>query len=742
MPWPQPQQYNEAIQIPSESFTDPDLKQGTVKTNRLGLPLVMAGAFANVYQIQTPTGSWAVRCFVREVADTRWRYEEISRTLKTLGLSFTAPFVFIPEGIKVGGKMYPIVKMQWMTGKLIGDYVADNATNPQSISSLAKKWVEMSNALRKHGIAHGDLQHGNVMVVGSELMLIDYDGMFVPSFKGKPANELGHPDYQHPQRKHTDFGEHIDNFSSWVIYASLKALAEQPSLFSLSRGLGRDEVILFNRDDYRSPGTSALLSHIKATAEKNTVDLCDRITSFTNYRLADIPPLDPTQYAISLAGAGTTSIGPSDWWREHITPSLGEISAQTHKVEISVREFGPQKQLIREIIWLLVLSVAALFGLLFTGLAGGFGYSAIQLTLIFIFYKRTLGAFEQCAEVAAKNRHFQEISIKEESLTHKKQALQNLQKRQREITGALASLSASLDSEISKITAEQGSDIRKAHTAAAVKRSSLEVDKQQIRFAYERELAQAASFGQSQITAIKTEIASLSQIRSSLIAKELEGIRLRMLNSFLHGHKLYDAIIPGIGNTFKFRLFNSGLHTAADLEVSRIRTIEGFGYTRTKAVMDWKRSLAENYINRLPTSLPSGTAAIDSQIQARRTELEQRLAAITLQMQNNKKGVEDKFKTSFDGLESREHGINSDCSAQITHINNRYLKLITAKRSEHEIKLSSLKREDITIAATINSLQLEIARLESWIANEAPLHTESFSNITFLNYLRAFSKTP
>jgi hypothetical protein len=379
---------------------------------------------------------------------------------------------------------------------------------------------------------------------------------------------------------------------------------------------------------------------------------------------------------------------------------------------------------------------------LLTGVAGVFGYSVVQLTLIFIFYKRAHNSFEQCPEVATRNRHFQEITLKEEGVREKKQALENLHKRQREIVGAVASLSTALDAEISRITAEQGSDIRKVHTATAVKKSTLELDKQQIRFAYERELTQATSFGQNEAAAIRAEIASLSQKRSSLIAKELEDVRTRMLNAFLRGHKIHDAIIPGIGNAFKFRLYHSGLHTAADLEVSRIRTIEGFGYNRTKAVMDYKRSLAECYVHRLPTSIPSGTSSVDTLIQARRTELEQQLVAITRQAENKKLGVETKFKASFDGLGSRESAINSDNAVQIAHINGRYLKIITEKRSEHEIKLKSLKREEATILAALGNLQSEIVRLNSWIASEAPRQTQSFSNITFSNYLRAFSKTP
>ncbi|QLQ08322.1 MAG: hypothetical protein HZY76_21580 [Anaerolineae bacterium] len=52
--------------------------------------------------------------------------------------------------------------------------------------------------LQTHGIAHGDLQHGNVLVAADELRLIDYDGMYVPPLSGRESHEIGHRNYQHP----------------------------------------------------------------------------------------------------------------------------------------------------------------------------------------------------------------------------------------------------------------------------------------------------------------------------------------------------------------------------------------------------------------------------------------------------------------------------------------------------------------------------------------------------------------
>ena len=50
MAWPLSQDYNEAIQDPQSSFTDPELRAGEATTNALGMPMPRSGNFADVYE--------------------------------------------------------------------------------------------------------------------------------------------------------------------------------------------------------------------------------------------------------------------------------------------------------------------------------------------------------------------------------------------------------------------------------------------------------------------------------------------------------------------------------------------------------------------------------------------------------------------------------------------------------------------------------------------------------------------
>src|ERR1700678_124625 len=107
MSWPLSQDYNEAIQSPESSFSDPELKTGEVVCNALGLPIPRSGNFADVYEVRCPNGTrWAIKCFTREVRGLRERYQEISRVLQKAHFPFTVEFTYLQEGMRVRGRWF------------------------------------------------------------------------------------------------------------------------------------------------------------------------------------------------------------------------------------------------------------------------------------------------------------------------------------------------------------------------------------------------------------------------------------------------------------------------------------------------------------------------------------------------------------------------------------------------------------------------------------------------------------
>jgi len=269
MAWPLSSDYQESLQNPRVSFEDAELKQGQPAVNKLGLPVVMSGNFADVYQVRCPaTGrDWAVKCFTREVPGLQDRYHAISAHLRQVQLPFTVDFTYLRDGIRIGRRWYPILKMQWVAGSTLNAFVRDNLGQPSTLMALSKLWVQLAQRLRAASIAHADLQHGNVLLVphgdqgGVRLTLVDYDGMFVPMLAGRRSGEVGHPAYQHPLRvKYGIYNAEVDRFPHLVIACALAVLTRHGR--TLWDRFDNGDNLLFRREDFEEPQSSVLLREL------------------------------------------------------------------------------------------------------------------------------------------------------------------------------------------------------------------------------------------------------------------------------------------------------------------------------------------------------------------------------------------------------------------------------------------------------------------------------------------------
>ncbi|MCX6113093.1 MAG: hypothetical protein NTY22_07440, partial [Proteobacteria bacterium] len=290
MPWPSIIDYQEVIQNPSICFDDIELKNGKPELDRLKLPKPISGAFASVYQMNCNSKKYAVRCFLKDISDQEQRYSSISSHLKQNKLPYMVDFNFLRQGIRIKGNWYPILKMEWIEGEQLNSYIEKNLNNGQILELLAHKFHQLISELKRCSIAHGDLQHGNILISNGDFRLIDYDGMYVPALKGFQSHELGLGNYQHPSRTERDFDLHLDNFSAWVIYLSLLALSKEPSLWH-KFGCG-DEFLLFEKSDFVNPYTSAKFIELQQVNDNDFNSIFSQFKSLINCNdISQIPPV-------------------------------------------------------------------------------------------------------------------------------------------------------------------------------------------------------------------------------------------------------------------------------------------------------------------------------------------------------------------------------------------------------------------------------------------------------------------
>lgn len=332
--WPTPQDYNEAIQNPRACFSDPDLKNGIVDTNALGLPRAMTGAFASVYRINSEGKSWAVRCFLTSRLDQKDRYRHISDFVLFDDLDCTIDFHFVEQGINVKGKWYPCLKMPWVSGETLDVYLSRNYKTPGKIKKLLEEFHKMVDELERAGIGHGDLQHGNIIVTDAGIRLVDYDALYVPALLGRKSLELGHPNYQHPDRNEHHFDPDVDNFSCWLIHASLLALAIDPDLYDNFGG--GDECILFRRTDLARPEESKLFEALLQHPSASIRDMTSILRRMLWAAPLSIPILDcPPEFFELLPNVRNEKPAPKPP-EEAEQPAVGEQPAPPVQIQQSV----------------------------------------------------------------------------------------------------------------------------------------------------------------------------------------------------------------------------------------------------------------------------------------------------------------------------------------------------------------------------------------------------------------------
>ena len=232
-----------------------------------GEPYHMSDAFAVVFKMQDKsTGKYyALKCFTEEQEGRADAYRQIAEELDMVEYPYIIFVKYMEKEVCVDCQCeedkYPVLLMDWVDGDTMEAYIAANYYNQSSMSMLCYRFGKMAAWLRTQSFAHGDLKSGNIIVrPDGSLALVDYDGMFVPSMKGRKSPTKGTKNFSHPLRTVDDFDETIDDFSLASIALSLKAISLNSTLLDL---YGKSDRLLFSEEDYRNPSKSKVISALQ-----------------------------------------------------------------------------------------------------------------------------------------------------------------------------------------------------------------------------------------------------------------------------------------------------------------------------------------------------------------------------------------------------------------------------------------------------------------------------------------------
>jgi len=210
------------------------------------------GGYAVIYPCECCGRKKVIRCWHTPIIGSDERYKIIAKDFTESRLNFLVPFEYHVSSLMVNGVNYPYMITEWIDGENIKNFVFDNKTNKKLLSTLARRFLVLCAEMNGRMIAHGDLQHGNILVsADGRLFLIDYDSVWTYGMGTSVLDQIkGLAAYQHPCRKNNRYAfGGIDIFPQLTIYLSILAVMHDPSLADIYC-FEKSEHMLFSKEDF------------------------------------------------------------------------------------------------------------------------------------------------------------------------------------------------------------------------------------------------------------------------------------------------------------------------------------------------------------------------------------------------------------------------------------------------------------------------------------------------------------
>ena len=241
MPWPLIIQYVDSITKPLGLFKT--LANVEYQKDIFDNPLMCAGGNAVVFKVKIGNQLKALKCYTKPKANIH----AIDLYLKNnpddliIGNELLKEELFVYFGSN--GHYFDVQISDWCEGRFLDFEIKRCVFNHHF--DLLERYSEEFNLfaiqILEREWAHGDIKPENIYVnPAGGFKLIDTDAMYIPTLS--ESDEIGTPNYRHPNRSAKDFGPHIDDYPLLLIAVSLRAIALDITLFD--KYTTKDNIIL------------------------------------------------------------------------------------------------------------------------------------------------------------------------------------------------------------------------------------------------------------------------------------------------------------------------------------------------------------------------------------------------------------------------------------------------------------------------------------------------------------------
>ena len=133
---------NTSVSIPS-LIKDSFIQGGTFSVLDNGYCEMYTGGFSVVFPVSVGDEKWAFRCWHATIDKAMERYKLLSAVLPSYKLPYFIDFHYEEQGIVVSGTTYPTIRMKWVKGCNIKDYIRRNLNNSEKLFRLAARFLKM-----------------------------------------------------------------------------------------------------------------------------------------------------------------------------------------------------------------------------------------------------------------------------------------------------------------------------------------------------------------------------------------------------------------------------------------------------------------------------------------------------------------------------------------------------------------------------------------------------------------------
>ena len=264
----------------------------TLTRDAQGRVISFLGNSAATFRIEWQGRLYALRCYLRPFErDLELIYP--GRVLREELYLFTSPET---------GEWVDVVLCDWVEGEQLDLIIKQAAERGDlnTLTTISQRFDSLAARLAQDDWAMGDIKPENILVDREfNLHLIDRDAMFIPTWEGLEAIEVGTPAWQHPSRTKQSFDRRIDHYTLALLSVQLRALALDPTLLLHHP---ESEGLLFSAQEI-SP------RHLPSALEES-LTLFARRGAARHYRLGLLlneatPPLERIEELLSYAADKT-----------------------------------------------------------------------------------------------------------------------------------------------------------------------------------------------------------------------------------------------------------------------------------------------------------------------------------------------------------------------------------------------------------------------------------------------------